>query len=72
MEFTAVSLLVNLVYMVIALAVCRLVLYWFDKSLGIDFKEHFLSVIIQNPNSLAIYLGARLIFVGLVASAFLR
>jgi len=71
-SFTAYSVALNLLYLCLALGVVRGALWFFDRSLGINFKRDVLHIIHANSVATALYFGIRLLAVCVLAAAFLH
>ena len=71
-EYTVVASLLNLAYLILAIATIRAMLYWFDRSLGIEFKKDVWDIIAQNARALALYHGVRFLAVCVFAALLLR
>lgn len=69
-EYTVYSVVLNLFYLALTLGMIRVMLYWFDRSLGIRFRDVWTRMA-EDPRALAMYHGLRLVFVGIIAAAFI-
>ena len=69
-NFLLVDFVIKLFYIVMALIVMRLLLRWFDKVVGIEFKESFKKVS-QDGKAFALYIGLRFIGISILISSII-